>query len=672
LQERLTSVDPKRLSAVLKASSAKVDIRSVHAEEKGALLHAKFIIARCARTEICLQGSPNLSGPALLEVHPNGNIELANLMTGEQGAFDHLVTDLVVSKPLNLASLGLALVDLEDGDPLEATSVTELVWVPPSLRGVFGLVVSDPPELLLGEQIIEGVRWSLDPQVKSTTVFMAVLPDEWMSRLDAVEALTFRFTDAPPSGPCFPLHLNVLNALAQGHGRAELLKHAGDFAVGDEELADLLAQLEEVLIVDGSSLWRLINRTPLQGDDAEGSAFSYDELDWDAIQSHPKLAQYRSAVNQRGSLEPTNLGVLLSSISGRFMDEIALRRGEVQEGSAPAVDVDPGLANLEPVVENEDAADDEGELNERRRLSARSRARRQFQSFVKRAATGLTDEEFVAYVGSSVVIPSYVVFNHLCWKLLQLDLADPLTVVRSQAILWHFFWGAGENFGYLAGLSEPEQEAALEILEQHHSEAVLLCSLVEAIGVVTHEGTEADLLDTRDAWRSVLDNELWQPTKAALEDAATLLDPLVSSVTELVETLDGWAYVLGVNEPREIVAEALGIPVSSVATTSGRVARGALGIRNVGIYLINDAAPRLDSEAVIGAFAALRGVMPDDESNYLRIEQPSADTIAFADYETRDFVLAERSSGTIIDLEAPEPAEPSWAPGIDLLYELAS
>ena len=166
--------------------------------------------------------------------------------------------------------------------------------------------------------------------------------------------------------------------------------------------------------------------------------------------------------------------------------------------------------------------------------------RRQFQSFVKRVAKGLTDEKFVAYVGSSVVIPSYVVFNHLCWKLLQLDLADPLTVVQSQAILWHFFWGAGDDLGYVAGLSEPEQEAALEILEQHHSEAVLLCSLVEAIGVVAHEGTEADLLNIRDAWRSVLGNELWQPTKATLEDAATLLDPVVTSVSELVEVLDGW------------------------------------------------------------------------------------------------------------------------------------
>ena len=95
-------------------------------------------------------------------------------------------------------------------------------------------------------------------------------------------------------------------------------------------------------------------------------------------------------------------------------------------------------------------------------------------------------------------------------------------------------------------------------------------------------------------------------------------------------------------------------------------------MRDVDIYIINDEAPRLDSEAVTGAFAALRGVLPEDESNYLRIEQPSVDTIAFADYETSDFVLAERSSGTVIDLEAPEPAEPSWAPGIDLLYELAS
>ncbi len=68
LQERITSVDPKRLARILATSPCAVDVRSVEANEPGTYLHAKFIIARTNGGDVCLQGSPNLSSPALLEV----------------------------------------------------------------------------------------------------------------------------------------------------------------------------------------------------------------------------------------------------------------------------------------------------------------------------------------------------------------------------------------------------------------------------------------------------------------------------------------------------------------------------------------------------------------------------------------------------------------------------
>ncbi len=140
IQERITSVDPARLSKVLAAAPCDVEVRAVQAHEAGTFLHAKFIIARCATAAVCLQGSPNLSTPALLQTDPTGNIELANLLEGARTEFDHLVLDLVVSaNPVEVAGLDLSLA--EDNDELDDDDLErgarELAWVPPRLTGVF-------------------------------------------------------------------------------------------------------------------------------------------------------------------------------------------------------------------------------------------------------------------------------------------------------------------------------------------------------------------------------------------------------------------------------------------------------------------------------------------------------------------------------------------------------
>ena len=68
-------------------------------------------------------------------------------------------------------------------------------------------------------------------------------------------------------------------------------------------------------------------------------------------------------------------------------------------------------------AEDEQTAEAEQAEAEHHRMNARTRIRRHFRSFVKRFVKGLTDVEFTRLVGPSVIVPSYVVFNHLCWKL---------------------------------------------------------------------------------------------------------------------------------------------------------------------------------------------------------------------------------------------------------------
>ncbi len=671
LQDRMTSVDPVRLGAVLDAAGAEVDVRTVAAEEDGAVLHAKFVLARCGATDVCLQGSPNISTPALLAAHPVGNIELANLLVGTAGSFDQLVDDLVMSPtPVDLADLQLQLID-DDSDEIvdDFVAVADLVWVAPRLTGRFGRATTEPPSLFVADELVDGVEWSLEEPEAERTVFSAMLPDEWAQRLERVEAISFEFLDGTASLPCYPYHLNTLIALASGTAAADLIKQAGDFDVGDEELEELLLQLDQVLVVDGASIWRMMKRpAPNSDDDGQELSLSYEELDWDAIQSHPKLAQYRSWNSAASAADPTALGVLLKSISDRVTAELAQRRGEVDPHSVDARATSNDLFRVD--VEDEEDADAQEDERERRRISARARARRQFSNFIKRFVGGISDEEFVRHVGPSVIIPSYIVFNHLCWKLLQLDLADPLLIVRSQTTMWRFFWGAPGETGYLEQLSEPEQEAALEILEQHRAEAIMLCSLVEAYDVAADQGLEPDLMAIRDVWRTVLDNPLWQPTVAAVADAATLLNLILESPEQLIIVLEHLAFELGADEPAQIIAEALGVSRGEVSTTSGKVNRGPLGEQNVSIYVVRgDFA--VSPEQASAVLSRLRAILPDKEADYIRIWMPDTEAVAFADYATETFVLVDPESHDIIDLDRPDPTPLTWADGIDRLENLA-
>lgn len=669
LQERLTSVDPVRLQQVLATSAAPFDIRSVRAEEDGAVLHAKFIIARCGDVDVCLQGSPNISTPALEATHPSGNIELANLLVGDRGSFDHLVNDLVVSGPVAIDALGLEILATGD-DVIElSTPVSELKWRSPNLTGVFGISVYRPPELLIGDESVDVLRWELGDASGGTTDFVATLDAPFANLLAHVASLVFRFDGQLSSSPCFPFHIDALSSLARGHGRAEMLKRAADFAIDDEELPELLLQLEEALIIDGSSLWRLNKSTPPLTEPDGGEQIAYEDLDWDTIQSHPKVAQYRRVMRSEAMAETDALGVILGSISSRFKAEVALRRGEVVLLPPDGLDISDPVA----LAEDEDLADELGEQLEQGRVSDHARNRRRFVSFIQRVTKGITDPDFVARVGSSVVIPSYVVFNHVCWKVLQLDLADPVTVARSQAEIWRFFWGSVGDTGYLESLTQAEQLAALEILDSHHAEAVLLCSLFVACRSVEHAGTDRDIRQVRDTWRAVLASDLWQPSSSSVADAATLLADDCDSPQALVDALRGIAFTTIRNEQREVVADALGLPASSVLVTRDRVNRPGVGEQTIDeIFVIENGDAPIDNQRCIDAVMAVRTNRLTADSNYIRIEIPDIDSVIFADFDADSLVLANRATGAITEGKCPVPAVPRWQEGLVLLHDLAS
>ena len=673
LQEQRTSVDPGQLALVLAGAPGRVDVRSVKPADKGTFLHAKFLIARCDNTGICLQGSPNISTPALLSTHPDGNIELANLLVGHRNDFDHLITGLLVSpNSVDISQLGLSIASDSDDDhaiPLRST-VAELRWVPPQLTGVFYREVRIPPQLFIEGAEVEEVAWEIGTPSAGTTRFTVKLGDKDAAKLNRVAALGFTFENGEESLPTFPYHLNTLKALASGQRRTDLLKQAGGFELDDEELEELLAQLEEALVVDGRSIWRMLKRNvPSASDDETSETIPYDELDWDTILSHPKLAQYRT-YDQRSLSNPTALGILLTSIAERITADVQRgRTGEAEPHSlaSPSAALDD-LAK-ENEAEDEEAAEKEDLAHDRRRATARSKAKRQFHSFVKRFVNGLTDKAFVRHVGPSVIVPSYVIFNHLCWKLIQIDLADPLRLIDAQTTLWRFFWGDNKTAGYFATLSTGEQKATLKILKSHHSEAVLLCSIFQAYKHTRHENDHRATIEVRDAWRTILLHPLFKPTQTAIDDSATQLQNECKSAPHLINMLDRVTQHVAENEPRASIGRALGCQPRQVIMDSGQVNRGSLGPQVVPIHAINDLDTLMTPDSASHAFSALTAL--DPKIKYIRLEDRSHDVIAFADYERNVFLYANRATNDSHHLDPPAIKIPPWRAPLATLHQMA-
>ena len=674
LQEQRTSVDPEPLAAVLAAAPSRVDIRSVEAADKGTFLHAKFVIAKCEQIAICLQGSPNISSPALLRTPLDGNIELANLLFSDRSGFDHLLAALVVSADsVDISELGLSLESDGDDDGDEAQpscAVGELSWVPPVLTGVFDREVREPPQLVLSGDERRDVVWELAAPTAGKTRFEVRLGHEAANALNRVAAVYFVFGPGEQTSPTFPYHLNTLLSLASGEGRTDLLKQAGDFELDDEDLEKLLAQLDEVLVVDGRSIWRMLKRKePEANDDELSASIAYDELDWDAIQSHPKLAQYRNW-DQLSSSAPTPLGILLASIARRF--EVGAQRDRTGEPEpdrpdSPADLLDDLAEAIE--VEDEEAAEKEEAERNRRRMNTRSRARRQFHGFVKRFVDGLTDAEFVRRVGPSVIVPSYVIFNHLCWKLIQIGLGEPLRLIAAQTAIWRFFWGDEPESGYFAALSPGEQEIALEILDHHHSEAVLLCSLFQACVHVQNERDHRALVETRDTWRTVLVHPLWQPTKTAV-DSAIGLQYECESVLDLVKKLQFLAEYVAEIEPRVTIGRVVECKPEQVIMKSSKVSRGPAGSQVEDVYVIEDLNTAMTPDSASRAFSAL--AILDSRTEYIRLEDRSHDVIAFADFRFDDYVHANRATDQYLALAPPAIEMPAWRAALDTLSRMAA
>jgi hypothetical protein len=446
-----------------------------------------------------------------------------------------------------------------------------------------------------------------------------------------------------------------------GH-RVDLLQEAGALDLNDRELEELLAELDRVLIVDGRSLWRLAHsETEEEASEGPDIRLSYEDLDWDRIGEQPAFRQYQGA-SARAQLAPTELGILLKALTDRF-------RSDVRRGLGAEIDDDNDIDDLDIEQELEDAeeADERSSADEDglpRRQAARTRVRRLWRNFVRRFVEGLDDSEFVMSVGSSVILPSYIVFNHLCRRLRAVDLIDAEYLTEAQVRLWTFMWGDGDSGGYLAELPGDERDVARVLLDEHDDLPALLAAVDDAYWHLWK--SDADVRPLRDAWRSFLSNSSWRPHAGAMEQAAAVAMHIDGDQGELLDDLVELAEHTEAFELRGEIAATLRVPASQVFEKLGAVMRGKT--QEVHPYFsVDETTFTLTPELAASALAAWRAI--DSEATYFRLKAPNA--VAVLDLDNDVYVFFDLEDDREIELRPASCPPGPWQTGLDQLLRVA-
>lgn len=627
-------------------------------------LHAKFCLARTAEADVLLQGSANISTVALCEAGASANVELANLVEARPGSFDGLLEALDLS-PVKAGLKGFEPSDWDEDDADQEESqplVDTVTWTPPHLEGqVYQRIEADALTVHVGERRLNPVAITVEHIDEARSLFRIELNDDDANRIDRAPSVRIVINGVGSATVC-PYHVHSLVRLTSAGHRVDLLQEAGALDLNDRELEELLAELDRVLIVDGRSLWRLAHpeedeKTP------EGSEvrLSYDELDWDRIGEQPAFRQYQGAVAQ-AQLAPTELGIVLKALTDRF-------RSDVRRGLGAEIEDDEDVDDLDIEQELEDAeeADDRSSDNEDgmpRRQAARTRVRRLWRNFVRRFVEGLDDNEFVMSVGSSVILPSYIVFNHLCRRLRAVDLIDAEYLTQAQVRLWTFMWGDADSGGYLAELPEDERGVALVLLAEHDDLPALLAAVDDAYWHVWE--ADADVRPLRDTWRSFLGNSSWGANAGALEQAAAVAMRVKGDQGELLDDLVELAEHTEPFELRGEIAANLGVPASQLVEKSGAVMRGE--IQEVHRYFaVDDTRFTLTPGLAASALATWRAI--DSDVTYLRLTAPNAVAVLDLDNDVRVFFDIEDDRE--IGLRPPSRSPAPWQDGLDRLLDAA-
>lgn len=428
VQPKQSSVDPNRLSDVMKGHKGGVFTVEAAGDAGGIYLHAKVFLARTKQRAVCLTGSANCSMVALWAQHPNANIEIGNLTVGEPSAFEHLLDPDTVSiaGPVDPLTLNVSFQeDAEEDGVEEATRVGDVRWDAPTVSGTVHIAIDDPSRISIE---VEGrpapATISVAPKSVDSTLFEARLTDprdvETVERVAVVTILV----DSVAAASTVPYQVARLREQDRRRVDTERLRHAARLELDDPDLEQALAALEEILIGENVARWSHGSQDSPAPDEGEVATIAWESIDWSAVRRHPRYAAY-GEFGGLNAIAGSDLAAYLEALSQavRELAEPEEASGQPQpaaEGSDPVDDddeveeseVSSGVegAEVDDVVEEDPEAG-----STKRRQSIGARNLRLIRNFVRRNLRVLERSEFRDGVGAGVVIPNIIILNWMCW-----------------------------------------------------------------------------------------------------------------------------------------------------------------------------------------------------------------------------------------------------------------
>jgi hypothetical protein len=661
VQNKVTRLNVRALNHVFAKHSAKIEIIEADVPQRygKTIIHAKFILVRTSKKDYLLQGSANLSSVALCGYGAKANVELSNLFVGESGEFDFLIKDLV----LTTREDGLSRFEPnqweseQTGEEQFFIGPRDVCWRPPILSGWVSEGFGEKVNIRLSERIILPMSESSE-KVENGFEFSIEFDEKSSERINNTTFIQIASKDDHVYLVA-PYHINTLQRLSASKGRADLLQEVGNLNLEDREIEELIAELDRVLIVDHRSLWRLSNpEIHIPNDDDDQSVpLSYSQLDWARIGELPQLRQY-GATGQRLLFGASDLGLILQSLTNRMKLE-SHRDGEfpIDEpnddsvGNAEFGDEDPELDEEKSNSEDDDFRHSQPPIKRRVKVL--------WKNFLKRFISGFSNPDFIDLVGSAVVIPTYVLVNHLCRRLRSSEMVEIEYLNDIQISLWKFMWGSEEDIGYMDSLSGAEKKRALQILLDHDDHTVTIVSILDAW--LNLWSNNSDCLDLRATWHNILANTNWKPGEGSLIMAAKISVHCDGDLDHLFNELYELASFHVASELNRSISRALGLPMSNVHMSSDTVMRS--GNRQTCSY-IDLVGSELTSQMACDAIQAWKSL--DVDRNYFRIQ--SANAVAIIDEEFNENIFFDKTNGYESKLKIGKPPIPDWEKRLNNLF----
>ncbi len=660
VQNKITRLNVGALTRVFSRHTTKVqiiDAESPHPYGK-TFLHAKFILLRAQKNDFLLQGSANLSGVALCKSGLKANVELCNLFVGEPGEFDYLINDL----KLKVRKNGLTEFepDQSESENLDEEEVSngprDVCWQPPTLSGWLPKEFGEKVTVRLDEKIIKPISESFEKKengfefsIEFDQVFSERINNSTFIQLLSKDNRMFLVA---------PYHINILQRLSASGNRADLLQEVGDMNLEDREIEELIAELDRVLVIDNRSLWRLTypkDHEPLSED--QTVVLNYSELDWGRIGELPQLRQYGVA-DQRLLFGSSDLGLILQSLTNR----LKLEAGGKEDLAVDVLDINYGdnseIGEEDPEQIDENSENNDDDFNAEGNPT-RGRVKTLWRNFLKRFISGFSDPNFIELVGSTVVIPTYVLVNHLCRRLRTLEMVDIEFLNKTQIQLWEFMWGNDVSVGYLESLSNEEKKVAQRILQDHDDFAVTIVSVVDAWWDIWSR--EETCLDLRSAWHKILVNKNWKPDRDCLNRASIISFQCNGDKDQLFNELFELASYHEVSELNRAISLALGVPVSSLRLATDTVMRS--GVRQTCTYIDLDC-EKFTLQMACDGIKAWKSIETD--RSYFRLQSSAA--VAILDEEFNEKVFFDKATGDEIALELGDQEVPDWEKNLNKLF----